>query len=179
MRNLVKAVLLFGTLGVLTIQAQDLSIEVRKEVSKFDFIIGKWEGDGWAYNQQGVKENTHILEDIQFDLDQTIIVMRGSGTSQENGQSIKSHDALGVLSFDVFQEKFKINSWIHKGMSTTAKVEYKSRGNFVWWFEAGPNMTMRYTVTIKEGSWNEVGEMSTDGLNWRQFFEMNLTKVSD
>lgn len=40
-------------------------------------------------------------------------------------------------------------------------------------------MTMRYTATIKDGAWREVGDRIVPGGPPVRFFEMNLTRVSD
>lgn len=176
MKNLIKTSLLaLGILVAIVAHAQDFSAQAREQVSKFAFMIGEWEGDSWYYTQQGQREESTVYEDIQFELGQTIVKMRGIGRSLDSEARLV-HDALGVLYYDGFQQKFRMDSWIGRGMHTSANVEYKGEGNFVWWFEAGPAMTMRYTVTIKEDTWNEIGEMSQDGSNWRQFFEMNLTR---
>jgi hypothetical protein len=165
-------------LGAHHISGQDFSTQARSEVIKFDFMVGKSIGDGWNYSQHGIKEKTSVFEDIRYDLDSTTSFIVGEGMSVKNGEKIKSHDALGVLSYDVFQNKFKMNSWIHNGMFTTANVEYKGEGNFVWWFKAEP-MTMRSTVIVIYGKWQEIGKMTSDDRTWRQFFEMNLLRVLD
>jgi hypothetical protein len=37
---------------------------------------------------------------------------------------------------------------------------------------------IRYTITLGENTWNEVGEMSRDGgATWTRTVEMNLTRV--
>jgi len=177
MKKLHDLLFLTIVLGVFQLNAQDFSSPVKKAIGKFDFMIGKWEGVGWAYTSDGVKEHSKIKEDIRHDLDSTIIVIKGKGMSEKDGQKVKTHHALGVLSYDSFRQKITLNSWIHKGMSTVAHVDYKAEGSFVWWFEVEGTMTMRYTVSVENNHWKEIGEMSTDNVNWRQFFEMNLMKV--
>jgi hypothetical protein len=46
----------------------------------------------------------------------------------------------------------------------------------VWGFQ-DRGATIRFTLTrTPAGQWHEVGEWSTDGAAWTQFFEMTLTR---
>jgi hypothetical protein len=49
---------------------------------------------------------------------------------------------------------------------------------YVWEIPAGP-VILRYTATVKDGHWREVGERIMPGKPAVQIFEMNLTKVGD
>jgi hypothetical protein len=49
---------------------------------------------------------------------------------------------------------------------------------YVWEIPAGP-MTIRYTATIKDGNWKEVGDRIVPGKDPIRFFEMNLKRVGD
>jgi hypothetical protein len=40
-------------------------------------------------------------------------------------------------------------------------------------------MTIRYTVTIKDGLWNEIGERITPGRDPVRFVELNLNRIGD
>jgi len=41
-----------------------------------------------------------------------------------------------------------------------------------------PGTKILYTISFKDGIWNEIGKMSRDeGKTWFQFFEMKLKKV--
>jgi hypothetical protein len=49
---------------------------------------------------------------------------------------------------------------------------------FTWEIPAGP-MTLRYTATIKGGTWLEVGDRIQAGKEPVRFFEMTLKRVGD
>ncbi len=53
-----------------------------------------------------------------------------------------------------------------------------AENGYVWNIPAGP-MTIRYTATVKDGSWLEVGDQVADGKDPVRFFEMRLTWVGD
>ncbi len=40
-------------------------------------------------------------------------------------------------------------------------------------------MTIRYTATVKDGTWNEVGERILPGKAPIRFYEMNLKRLGD
>lgn len=157
--------------------AQDFASVAKEKVDDFDFMIGTWQGEGWMMTPSG-KQTSSVTEIIAYDLGNTIITMKGKGVKNlESGEELVVHEALGVLSYDVFQKKYKLQSYIAKGMQTTSEVSLNDDGTVTWWIDAGPRK-MRYTIRFEEGKWNEIGEMSTDGENWKPFFEMNLAKVN-
>ena len=178
MKNLVFLIST-ATIGMMVspVNAQDFSDVVKEKISAFDFMVGTWEGEGWIFSPQG-KETSRVTENIQYGVGNTIIRMEGKGVKTlEDGSELVVHDALGVLSYDVFRKEYKLNSFIARGLQTEANIEMKEDGKVVWWFDAGPSNTIRYTLQVKDGEWNEIGEMSSDGETWRQFFEMNLVKM--
>ena len=50
---------------------------------------------------------------------------------------------------------------------------------YVWEIPAGPATTIRYTATIKDGKWREVGDRIVAGQAPVRFFEMNLVRIGD
>jgi len=177
MKGILKIILIIpGLISWFALSAQDFSEAAKAKVKVLEYLVGEWEGEGWVITPQGLKETSQVEESISFELDETVIKLRGVGMADKEGNQVKVHDALGVLYYDIFRQAYKMDSWIARGMHTSANVEIMEEGKLKWWFEAGPSTTIRYTITIEDGAWNEVGEMSQDGTNWRHFFEMNLTR---
>jgi hypothetical protein len=85
-------------------------------------------------------------------------------------------NALGVLSFDPASRNYSMASWA-MGRSGTFKLTPTSEG-FVWEIPAGP-MTVRYTATVRNGEWHEVGERIAAGQEPVRFFEMTLRRIGD
>jgi hypothetical protein len=48
---------------------------------------------------------------------------------------------------------------------------------FGWSHPAGPGATMRYTATVRDGEWHEIGERVTDGAPPSRVFEMRLRRI--
>ncbi|MDW3211359.1 MAG: hypothetical protein R8N23_15895 [Reichenbachiella sp.] len=167
---------ILGLMPMLTIAQPDFSQQAKQKLAALDLMVGNWEGTGYLITPTG-KEASKVTEKIQYKLDKTVVVAEGKGViTLEDGTEQVVHNALGVISFNPFTKQYQMNSFISKGMSTQAKFEIKDANNMVWWIEAGPS-TIRYSLTIKDGTWTEIGERSMDGENWQQFFEMSLKKV--
>lgn len=154
----------------------DFSQQAKEKISVLDLMVGDWEGTGYLSMPTG-KESSAVTEKIRYKLDSTVIMAEGKGIATlPDGTKKVVHNALGVISFNPFTKQYQMNSFVSKGMSTQAKFEIIDTNNMVWWIEAGPS-TIRYSLTIKDGVWKEIGERSMDGQNWQQFFEMELMKV--
>ena len=66
------------------------------EVSKLEFMVGKWKGSGWIIGRYRQKQSFEQTEDIQFKLDKTVILIEGLGMT--DGKI--THNALAVISYD-------------------------------------------------------------------------------
>lgn len=176
MKNLISILTFLSCFmnGVVCVSAQDFSEEAKHQVAQLDFMVGKWEGTGLAMLPNGQKGMSEVTETIRYDLDGTILRIRGVGLSE----GVKVHDALGIIYYDPSSKALKMNSWLSKGMSTMAEVQLMPDGRIQWCFEPRPGVTIRYTIVISGNEWSETGEMSRDGENWNKFFEMNLEKTS-
>ncbi|MEO9964968.1 MAG: hypothetical protein ABJF11_04220 [Reichenbachiella sp.] len=162
----------------LSIMAQpDFSSLAKEKISQLDLMVGTWKGMGYMWTQAG-KDSSHVVENIQYKLDSTILFIEGQGTKvMEDGSKMVVHDALGIMSFHPFLKEYQMTSFISKGMSTVAKVKIIDAENIIWSFNSGP-VSIRYSITIANNQWTEIGERSMDGQNWMKFFEMKLSKVN-
>lgn len=174
MKNLIKTMVFLAVAAWSTeIYAQpDFSAEVKAKMQSLDFMVGDWEGSGWAMTPSG-KENTEVKESITYALNGTILQVNGLGTKENK----VVHEAFGVITFNPFTKAYGMDAYVAKGMKTAATVEILDEGKIKWYFKAGPNMTIKYMLTVEDGIWTEIGERSMDGENWQQFFEMTLKKT--
>lgn len=169
--------LLFALLLISNLSAQmpDFSKEVQSAMSKIAVMEGKWKGEGWRMNPDGSKSNSNVLENIQFRLEKSVLLVEGLGTS-EDGKVV--HNALGIISFNPISKQYNMKSYLSSGLSTEATFEViESNKSFNWWFKDSRGGTIKYKINIEENNWNEVGDYSFDGVNWRNIFEMNIKKI--
>jgi hypothetical protein len=132
----------------------------------------------YAHGTGRTKKST-VDENIQFKLDDTILLVEGLGKSKDaSGKESVSHNALGILTFDVASKQYKFKSYLANGRSTDAWFNVTGENQYQWGFDS-PQGKIKYSITIDpvKKTWNEFGEFSADGTNWSKFFEMNLTKV--
>jgi hypothetical protein len=141
-------------------------------MQKLAFLVGDWEGSGSIAMGPGPRQTFVQTERIQFKHDGTLLLIEGQGKSPTNGQIV--HDALAVVSFDPATGQYKFRSFAAVGRfaDTTATVN----GNtMVWGLNFGP-MKVRYTITVENGVWREIGERSSDEKTWTPMFEMTVKR---
>jgi len=139
----------------------------QSEVSKLQFIIGKWEGKGWMMGPNG-KSEFDQTENIQFKLDSTAILIEGLGKT--NGMVI--HNAMAVVTFNKTDGDYTFQSYLQNGRKGEFKAELIDE-KFYWY----PNDNIRYIISLNDkDQWFEIGEMKR-GESWFQFFEMTLDRV--
>jgi hypothetical protein len=148
-------------------------------MKKLNFLVGEWKGEGWTEFAPGQRRTSPIVESVQPKLGGVVLLVEGLGKKKVPGkqEEVVVHSAVGILSYDDRAKTYRLRSYIANGQSTDALAKFVDEG-FQWSFQAGPNLSFRYTVKLTDkGEWFEIGEMSQDGTNWRKFHEMTLQKV--
>ncbi len=155
-------------------QGPDLaSIDAQKAAMKpLAIMDGVWRGPAWTMLPGGKHEITQT-ERIGPFLDGQVKVIEGRGYGADGAVAF---NAFGTVSFDPAKKEYTLHSYA-QGRVGDFKLTPTADG-YVWEIPAGP-MTIRYTATIKDGQWKEVGERIVPGQAPVQFFEMNLKRVGD
>lgn len=145
----------------------------RTEIKKLDKMVGKWSGAGWI--QQGAsREEFTGTENVQRKLDGLAILIEGRFTAAKQPEKV-IHETLAVLSYNPKTSVFDFKTYLANGSGGDFTLTATTNG-YDWGLNF-PGTKILYTITIKDGVWNEVGKMSRDdGKTWFQFFEMNLKK---
>ncbi len=144
-----------------------------KAMDKLSFLSGDWTGEGWI--QMGRDKHYFFQsETVAQKLNNTLIVIDGQGVDSETNKII--HQAFAVISFDKVENEYLMRAFRADGNYIDAEAKVDENGSFVWGFTHPQAGQMRYTILLKDGKWIEAGEMSRDGNNWFQFFEMSLSK---
>ncbi|MDA0193584.1 MAG: hypothetical protein O2887_03400 [Bacteroidetes bacterium] len=152
--------------------AQNENENFNQQMQDLSFMVGSWKGTGWIINQGGVKSEFNQNEEIYYDLNGSVLVARGTGKNTD-GKVI--HDALGIISYQLQTNEYKMNAFLANGMKTEASLEIIGDGKLKWWFETGNGSTIRYTSNIKDGIWTEKGEYSPDNEAWYPFMQFSLS----
>ncbi len=153
---------------------QDQTGMLKTEMLKLDKMVGKWSGEGWI--QQGAKREEFVgTENVQVKLDGLALLFEGRFTDKKDSSKV-IHETLAVLNYNPNSKIYDFKTYLASGR--TGDFTFKTGENNYEWGMEFPGGKILYTITIKDGVWNEVGKISRDGgKTWIQFFEMNLKKV--
>jgi hypothetical protein len=143
-------------------------------MAKLAFMRGVWAGPAEGTDRDGKPYRVTQTERMGPMLGGDIIVIEGRGYKDDGSTGF---NAFGVVSYDPQQKKYELRSYA-QGFAGTFELRPTDTG-YVWEIPAGPKAVIRYTATVKDGAWREVGEYVVDGKPARKTFEMNLRRVGD
>jgi hypothetical protein len=150
------------------------TIAAQKEaMSKLAFMDGVWRGTAWTTLPNGQKHEITQTERVGPFLDGSLKLIEGRGYEADGKTSF---NAFAVMSYDVAKKAYSSQNYA-MGQAGTFPLTPTADG-FMWEIPAGP-MTIRYTATVKDGVWREVGDRIMPGKEPVRFFEMTLKRISD
>ena len=150
-----------------------LAAAQREATGRLSFLDGVWRGQAWTILPSGEKHTITQTERVGSFLDGALKVIEGRGYESEGRVSF---NAFGVVSYNPATRAYNLRSY---AMGQAGDfVLTPTEDGFVWEIPAGP-MTIRYTATVKGGTWREVGDRVVPGREPVRFFEMNLRRVGD
>jgi hypothetical protein len=145
----------------------------RKAMLALAFMDGVWRGPAWTIVPSGQRHNVTQTERIGPFLDGAVKVIEGRGYDPDGSVT---YNAFATISYDDSKSAYTMRSYA-QGMVGDFEIKLTKEG-YEWEIPAGP-MTIRYTATVKDGTWKEVGDRISPGKEPVRFFEMNLTRVGD
>ena len=143
----------------------------RTALHSLSSLDGVWRGSARFKEQDGTWKELVQTERIGPMLDSTVKVIEGRGYDAEGK---KVFNAFAILSWDAGRKAFNFRSYT-SGFSGDYVFTPTDSG-FVWQIPAGP-MTIRYTATVRDGRWREVGDRVMPGQEPVRFVEMDLKRV--
>jgi hypothetical protein len=151
----------------------------REAMKKLSFLAGQWKGESWMEFVPGQRNASLGTETVQSKLDGLLLIIDGIHRrklgEKEAGDIV--HQAFTVISYDDRAKRYRFQAYTDRGNYTEAEAKV-SDGKLVWGFQIPRFGEVRYTITVTEkGQWSEIGEVSSDGKQWRKFFGMTLERV--
>ena len=143
----------------------------REALRSLSGMDGVWRGKARILEPGGLWREFTQTERVGPMLDGTIKVIEGRGYDAE-GKTV--FNAFAVLAWDSGRKSLGLSSYA-RGMSGDYAFTQTDSG-FVWSIPAGP-MTIRYTATVRDGRWREVGDRLVPGGEAVRFIEMDLERV--
>lgn len=155
-------------------QGPDLA-EQRIAMERLAGMMGDWRGE--AAVTFPATRTVHQSEHIESAMNGLLLVIRGAGYADATRSGEPIFNAFGVISYDDARDLYEFRVY-NDGRAATATARFLDDGRLEWTMNFAP-VIIRYTITLGENSWREVGEMSRDnGATWMQTIEMNLTRVN-
>jgi hypothetical protein len=145
----------------------------QEALAKLAFMDGVWRGTAWSLLPSGEKHTITQTERIGPFLDGSIKVIEGRGYDPAGKVTF---NAFGTVSYSPATKAYTLHS--HAMGSVGDFTLTPMAEGFIWEIPAGPT-TLRYTATIKGGTWLEVGDRIQAGKEPVRFFEMTLKRVGD
>ena len=145
----------------------------KQAIAPLAFMDGEWRGTASTTLPDGSKHQLTQTERVGSFLDGSVKVIEGRGYEADGRVSF---NALGVIYFDNARKVLRFQA---HAMGNSGDYSFVQTANgFVWEIPAGP-MIIRYTATIKDGEWHEVGDRVMPGAPDARFFEMKLKRIGD
>lgn len=141
-------------------------------IGKFAWMDGMWRGPATTKTAGG-EHKVMQTERIGSMLGGTVKVIEGKGFNPDGSTGF---NAFAVISFDPATKAYTFRSYAQGRVGTFAITPAGT--GYVWEIPAG-GATIRYTATLENGIWREVGDRIVAGRPAQRFFEMMLTRVSD
>ncbi len=175
--RLVSALVVLGICQTAFAQQQPdpakLIASQQQAMQKLAFMDGVWRGPAASTRPTGEKDLITQTERIGPFLDGSVKVIEGRGYHADGRLAFNS---FGTISFDPATGVYQLRS--HAMGNAGSFVLTPMPDGFSWDIPAGP-MILRYSTTIKNGEWREVGDRIMPGKDPVRFFEMTLKRIGD
>ncbi|WP_296820190.1 DUF1579 domain-containing protein [Brevundimonas sp.] len=171
-----SAVLALSAPGLAMAQAMNPagSDEQRQQVADLSFLDGEWRGEAVIFNRDGSRTTLTQTERVGPLLGGSIRVVEGRGY---DAAGVTVFNAMAVISWDEREDRYRFRSWAN-GHDGDFRFERTDTG-FVWEVPAGPGAVVRYTATVQDGVWHEVGAYMREGMEPRPTIEMTLRRIGE
>jgi hypothetical protein len=149
----------------------------REQLKQLNYLVGNWKGTAVIQQQGGTSINVMQEEKVTWQLDSLLMMIEGVGKDPASGR--QNFHAIGFLSYNQVTQQLAMRSYTHEGRQTDAYFKILEPTRFEWGFDLPGNRgKIKYTIVLseKDKSWNEVGEFSADGSQWRTFMTLDLVK---
>jgi len=145
----------------------------REAMSRLAIMDGVWRGAASISMGPDGKHEITQTERVGSFLDGSVKVVEGRGYEADGTVSF---NALGIISYDPESKSYTMHSYAQGNVGDF--VLTPTDDGYSWEIPAGP-MKIKYTATIKDGTWIETGDRVLPGKEPVRFLEMKLERVGD
>ena len=144
----------------------------KQAMARLAFLDGAWRGQASSIGPSG-KHTLTQTERVGPFLDGAVKVIEGRGYEADGTIGF---NAFAIISYDPDKQTYSMRSYA-QGRAGDFPLTMTPDG-FSWEMSFG-SMTIRYSATVKNGTWHEVGDRIPAGGEPVRFFEMTLTRIGD
>jgi hypothetical protein len=145
----------------------------REAMKPLGILDGIWRGTAWTILPNGEKHTVTHTERVGPFLGGSVKVIEGRGY-ETDGTVV--FNAFATISYNPATKVYTIHSYAMGNVGDF--VLTPTSDGYVWEIPAG-TMTIRYTATIKDGTWREVGDRIIPGKEPVRFLELNVKRIGD
>lgn len=151
----------------------------RQMMAKLNKLVGHWEGEATVQLGPGQIHKVRQREHVQSKLNGSVLLIEGTGRETDSdGKDKVVFQAMAVCAFDPATQGLQFHAFRDNGMSKIAAAELTETG-MIWGFDDGRGGKVRYTITLTDDTWVEIGEYLMEGMPPRKIFEMTVKKVAN
>lgn len=143
-------------------------------MAKLGFMRGVWRGRATGALPDGTRYTVTQTERMGPMLGGDVVVIEGRGYRDDGTTGF---NALGVVSWNPDTQSYELRSYA-QGRAGTFPLELTPTG-YIWSIPAGPGATIRFTATVTDKHWREIGEYVAADKPPVKTFEMNLDRIGD
>lgn len=148
--------------------------EQRAGIDLLDRLDGEWAGPAWSMTPNGQRIEMIQTERVGDFAGGSLKVVEGRGYTADGATAF---NAFAVITFNPATGKYAFSTFVD-GQHFDFELKVTEDG-FVWERPAGPNGVVRFTATVKDGRWHEIGEYIAEGRPPIKMIELNLTRLGD
>lgn len=149
-----------------------LDSDVETEISKLDFLVGYWGGEGVSYEADGTARPYYDTEHVRFDLDGNLLLINAKG--ERDGQT--TYQLHTTIYYDAEAGHYVYTPYSGQRAPRPFHCELTVKKQFTC-LTAAKTFRLNFQ-RLDDGRWNEYGErLGEDGV-WRKTFETKLRAVS-
>ncbi len=143
-------------------------------MKKLKPLLGEWTGSGWI--EMGPRrfefESSEVFSEKAGGM--AIIVEGIHRMPLPNGEKRVVHDAVAMITYDAEGDHYRFISQLANGRGGDYQGTLTEDGKFRWVIPETPVGKMVYTISMSDGEYSEIGELTTPGGEKRKFFQMKL-----
>ena len=177
LRTAVPAALLILALGPTIARAQSsldtLLAPHRTAMASLVALDGLWRGDGWTLLPNGTRATFRQTIRVGSSGEGALKVLEGRGFNTEGQLSATNFE---VVSFNAETKVYTLRLYA-QGNAADVPIVPTSTG-FVLEYPDG-TATVRFTIAVTDGIWNEIAERRVAGQEPVRFLELSLRRVGD